>query len=94
MDVARTYTPYVLSAAAAYGIYRAARFLSHPTPLKDIPGPPAQSIVFGNFKEIAAASETDALVDLFEKWTTLYGTTIGYRGLFNVRQCFHLCHGT
>jgi hypothetical protein len=94
MDVTRTYTPYILSAAAAFGIYRAVRYLSHRTPLKDIPGPPSQNIILGNFKEIAATAETDAFFDLLEKWTAVYGTTIGYRGLFNVRLSFYLCHWT
>jgi hypothetical protein len=87
MDVARTSTIYVISAVAAYAVYRAARYLANPTPLKDIPGPPNPSVILGNFKEIAAVAGTERFIDLMEKWVAEYGHTIGYRDLFNVCQC-------
>jgi cytochrome P450 len=85
MDVAHTYTTYVLSAVVAYATYRALRYLSSPSPLRDIPGPPNPSVIFGNFKELAAVSGTDGFIGLKEKWAREYGHTVGYRILFNVR---------
>jgi hypothetical protein len=87
MDVARTYTTYAISAAAAYAIYRAVTYIFNPTPLKDIPGPPNPSILLGNFRALAAVGGTEGTFYLLEKWVADHGRTIGFRHLFNVRLC-------
>ena len=48
--------------------------------LRDLPGPPNASWLFGNLKEIYSAE--NAVTQ--ERWTALYGNTIKYRGWLSV----------
>ena len=50
------------------------------SPLRDLPGPPSPSFVFGNLKEIFDADNSV----LHEAWTEKYGHTLMYRAWFNV----------
>ncbi|KAF8177631.1 cytochrome P450 [Pholiota molesta] len=54
------------------------------SPLRDLPGPPNKSIIFGNFKELFSG-ESSAIQ---EKWTEEYGTTITYKGLLGVSRLY------
>ncbi|KAJ3556986.1 hypothetical protein NM688_g1720 [Phlebia brevispora] len=50
------------------------------TPLRRLPGPPRDSLIFGNFRAIVKAENSV----LQEKWIAEYGDTIAYPGLFGI----------
>lgn len=50
------------------------------SPLRNLPGPPSPSWVYGNFIDIFKADNSV----LHEKWLDQYGDTIKYRVLFGV----------
>jgi hypothetical protein len=80
----RQYALYAFSAAAAYGVYRVAKLVANPSPLRTLPGPPNPSWLRGNFSLIAAASKTDSVDELFEGWAAEYGPTYMFNTLFSV----------
>ncbi|PKC09567.1 cytochrome P450 [Rhizophagus irregularis] len=47
------------------------------SPLRKIPGPPSESIIFGNFKSILSKEEP------FLEWIQKYGNIVKYNGTFN-----------
>ena len=50
------------------------------SPLRRLPGPPRDSLFFGNFKAILKADNSV----LQEKWVAEYGDVISYPGVFGV----------
>lgn len=52
------------------------------TPLRRLPGPPNDSLFWGNTKRLREADEGV----LQDEWIAQYGPTISYRGIFGV--CF------
>lgn len=56
-------------------------YKSFASPLRNLRGPPPDSLFYGNFKAIATAENSV----LQEEWEEKYGSTIAYRGLFGVR---------
>lgn len=57
--------------------------------LRDLPGPPNPSIIYGNLLEIQNAEDAT----LHEAWTEKYGPTITYTGWMNVSLVFRTyCH--
>ncbi|KZT65827.1 cytochrome P450 [Daedalea quercina L-15889] len=68
-------------AVLGYGLYRLASLLVEPffSPLRDLPGPPSPSFIFGNLKQIFDAENSV----LHEAWTEQYGTTLKYKTWFN-----------
>lgn len=51
------------------------------SPLRHLPGPPNDSLFWGNFKRIREADDSV----LQDQWVAQYGSTISFRGLFGVR---------
>ena len=58
-----------------------ARFRSS---LRDLPGPPNPSLIYGNLLEIQNAGDAT----LHEAWTEKYGPTLTYTGWLNVSPSF------
>ncbi|KAF9265786.1 cytochrome P450 [Marasmius fiardii PR-910] len=52
--------------------------------IRDLPGPPLSSIIFGNLREVFASENSVA----FEKWNAEYGPTIQYRAFFASRRLY------
>ena len=50
------------------------------SPLRHLPGPPTDSLFWGNFKIINEAENSVPQ----EQWVDQYGPTIAYRGIFGV----------
>lgn len=73
----------ILATGAAYTFFKLAKAAIHPlfSPLRCLPGPSSPSLIFGNFKQIWHADSCA----LHEEWIHQYGTTLKYKGLFNVR---------
>jgi len=63
-----------------YGLYKLFTFVYHEvtSPLRDLPGPPSKSWIYGNFKEIWDGE--GSVVQ--EKWIEEYGSTIRFKGIF------------
>lgn len=61
------------------------------SPLRHLPGPKNENLLFGNLKRIFGASNSV----IHEAWLREYGTTFTYRGFLSVRgfathtACFH-----
>ena len=64
-----------------WSLWRTASRSFHST-LRDLPGPPNASWLFGNLKEIYSAE--NAVTQ--ERWTAQYGDTIKYRGWLSVSE--------
>ena len=59
------------------------------SPLRKLPGPPSQSWLYGNVKQIFERGQSIA----WDEWMLTYGKTFRYPVLFNVRflpHCFWL----
>ncbi|KAG6820051.1 hypothetical protein H0H93_006066 [Arthromyces matolae] len=73
------------AAVLVYGVYQGLRRLSFliyrelHSSLRDLPGPPNPSWLYGNLAEIWAAENSV----LHEKWVREYGPTIQYKGFFS-----------
>lgn len=52
--------------------------------IRDLPGPPLASLLFGNLREVFASENSSA----FEKWNEKYGPTIQYRAFFATRRLY------
>ncbi|PPQ82386.1 hypothetical protein CVT25_008347 [Psilocybe cyanescens] len=50
------------------------------SPLRDLPGPPSRSFIFGNMKELGFADFGNP--SILEKWEDQYGSTIKYKWFF------------
>lgn len=90
----------LLAALAAtivgYGVYRLSRVLyeEFTSPIRDLPGPTSQDLLYGNLKEIqehvCIMSTTNLLLTLaqqepsFYKWAREYGSVLQFKGLLNV----------
>ena len=74
---------YTLAAGVLYAVWQISPFIyrSLTTPLRKLPGPPSDSLLYGNFKAIF---NTENSV-LQEKWLEQYGDTIAYPAMFHVR---------
>jgi cytochrome P450 len=82
---AQHYALYAASAAAVYGAYHLAKVVANPSALRNLPGPPSPSLLWGNFWEFRDASKDGDNVDeLKERWAVEHGHTYMYRGLFSV----------
>ncbi|KAG6809703.1 hypothetical protein H0H92_015069 [Tricholoma furcatifolium] len=70
----------------AYGAYRLLQLIYEEvtSPLRDLPGPPSPSFIYGNMQEIWAAENSI----LHEKWIKEYGSTIQYKIVFNLRRLY------
>ncbi|TFK35549.1 cytochrome P450 [Crucibulum laeve] len=55
------------------------------SPLRDLPGPPNKSLIYGNFKEIW---DSESHAAAHEKWEETYGKTLRYRGFFGVNRVY------
>lgn len=66
---------YLLGHAVHY-VYRI-----YTSPLLRLPGPPSDSMFFGNFKQIVKEDQSVPQ----EKWLAEYGPVIAYPGMFGVR---------
>lgn len=68
---------------AAYSVYRLALAIYNErySPLRDLPGPPNPSRIYGHLWQIINAAHST----MQEKWVREYGTTLKTKGLFNVR---------
>jgi len=55
------------------------------SPLRKLPGPPSQSWLYGNIKQIFERGQSVA----WDEWVSTYGRTFLYRDMFNVRFLFH-----
>ncbi|ESK86852.1 cytochrome p450 [Moniliophthora roreri MCA 2997] len=78
---------YSLGLSFLYGIYLLVRRLWEElvtSPLKDLPGPPSDSIVWGNLKQIFKAENSV----LHEKWVEEYGPTIRYKAFFGDNRLY------
>lgn len=87
-----TFGTLVLSVPAtgvAYALFWLAKAAIHDlfSPLRHLPGPPNPSLIFGNFRQIWRAKNSV----LHEEWIDQYGTTLKYKGLFNVRPVVSPC---
>ena len=70
----------------AYGLYKILGFLYNQltSPLRTLPGPPMTSLIWGNMKEIFEAENSV----VHERWSSDYGPTIRYRGLFGLLRLY------
>ncbi|PKB99388.1 hypothetical protein RhiirA5_260887, partial [Rhizophagus irregularis] len=55
------------------------------SPLKNIPGPPPDSLIYGNVKALLSA---DGFVEPQFKWYKKYGNILKYYGIFNKPTIF------
>lgn len=81
------YTIFLASVfiACALGILKVLRILIDPfiSPIRYIPGPPNDSWVSGHFASMFS-------LNVYRDWIGLYGNTLRYKGMFNVRHdIFH-----
>lgn len=76
----------LLTCILAYGLYRLLRviFYEVTSPLRDLPGPPSPSFLYGNFKEIWEAENSV----LHEQWVAKYGSTIRYKGVLGLTRLY------
>ncbi|KII91538.1 hypothetical protein PLICRDRAFT_156698 [Plicaturopsis crispa FD-325 SS-3] len=72
----------------AFGLYKLAELVygNLASPLRNLPGPPSSSWIFGNFNEIA---EEDPAV-VHERWVQKYGQTFKYTGFGGINHLFTL----
>ena len=73
---------YACGAGALYLLGQGLYYLYkiYTSPLLQLPGPPSDSLIFGNFKAIVKADNSV----LQEKWLAEYGDVISYAGMFGV----------
>ncbi|KIK57951.1 hypothetical protein GYMLUDRAFT_45751 [Collybiopsis luxurians FD-317 M1] len=73
----------VFGTLSAYGLFLGAQFLYQQltSPLRNLPGPPNSSWIYGNSKEIQSAANSVA----HEKWVEEHGNTIVYKWFFSYR---------
>lgn len=55
------------------------------SPLRKLPGPPSQSWLYGNVKQIFGRGQSET----WDEWMSVYGKTFRFSVMFNVRT---LCH--
>lgn len=75
----------VTAAVVLYGLARAfyaTVIQPYFSELRQLPGPPSPSFLFGNFRQIWNADNSV----LHEEWVEEYGNTLQYKGMFNVRK--------
>lgn len=72
------------AAAVGYALFRLYEVFIAPllSPIRDLPGPPNPSFIWGNLKEILDAENSV----LHEAWTEKYGNTLMYRAWFQVSE--------
>lgn len=72
----------IVVVGALYALWKAVKlaYRSYSSPLRLLPGPPSESLLFGNFKAILEAENSV----LQEKWLEEYGDTIAYPGFLGV----------
>ncbi|ESK85957.1 cytochrome p450 [Moniliophthora roreri MCA 2997] len=78
---------YSLGLSFLYGIYLLVRHLWEElvaSPLKDLPGPPSDSMIWGNLQQIFKAENSV----LHEQWVEEYGPTIRYRAFFGFNRLY------
>ncbi|KAF9009541.1 cytochrome P450 [Cyathus striatus] len=76
-----------IGALASYGLFKLLRMLYNETfasPIRDLPGPPSKSFIYGNLKEIWDAENSV----LHEKWAEEYGSTIKYKGFLGTNRLY------
>ena len=69
------------AATTFYISYKIAKILirGYFSPVRDIPGPPSTSFIYGNAQEVISDEAQ-------EEWETRYGKVILFKGLFNVSE--------
>jgi hypothetical protein len=72
------------TALVVYVVNRLVKALVHNrrSPLRDLPGPPSASILYGNFLQIMSAEKHNS--ETFEEWVACYGDTFAMKGILNV----------
>ncbi|EEB94311.1 hypothetical protein MPER_06891 [Moniliophthora perniciosa FA553] len=78
---------YSLGFSFLYGTYLLVRYLWEEhvaSPWKDLPGPPNDSIIWGNVKQI----HKEELSVLHEKWVEEYGPTIRFKVFFGANRLY------
>ncbi|KAF5318106.1 hypothetical protein D9619_012269 [Psilocybe cf. subviscida] len=75
-----------LATLGAYALYKIANFFyfNWTSPLRELPGPPSSSIIYGNMKEIWHAENSV----LHEKWVEEYGSTITYKSILGLPRLY------
>ena len=84
---------YGVSALFGALLWKIVRFIvrSYTTKLRNLPGPPSPSWIFGNLREL----QRDSPSVLEERWVEEYGSkTLMYRGMWNVRPSRFVCRCT
>ncbi|KEP48914.1 cytochrome P450 family protein [Rhizoctonia solani 123E] len=76
----------ILIIKIAEGIYYPIRKLF--SPLRELPGPPNESFIFGNLKRVFAAPNSV----VHESWLEKYGSTVRYRGFLSSYRLFTVDH--
>lgn len=73
---------YAAGAGVLYLLWHGLSYLYriYTSPLLQLPGPPTDSLIFGNFRAIVKVENSV----LQEKWLAEYGDVIGYAGMFGV----------
>ena len=56
------------------------------TPLRDLPGPPSASLIWGNLKLLA----DEEGLNVQEQWATQYGPTIAFKSFLGVRSFVYI----
>lgn len=79
---------YAVAALVAFTVYKVISFLwqANTSPLRHLPGPPTESLFWGNM--LAIQKEENSVPQ--ERWVEQYGHSIAYKGLFGVRLGFML----
>jgi hypothetical protein len=77
----RPYLTALFAIAGSYAAYLLYAFISPHSSLRNLPGPPSPSWIWGNVRDILAAEHSV----LHEQWIKKYGNVIMYRMLLNVR---------
>ncbi|KAK7031142.1 hypothetical protein VNI00_013750 [Paramarasmius palmivorus] len=78
---------YALGLSLAYGIYLLLRHVWTEyvtSPLLDLPGPPSESLIWGNMQQIFKGENSV----WHEQWVEEYGTTIRYKGLLGTNRLY------
>ncbi|EKM59789.1 uncharacterized protein PHACADRAFT_138020 [Phanerochaete carnosa HHB-10118-sp] len=71
---------YAVGALVAFALYKLVRFIwnINTSPLRHLPGPPNDSLFWGNMRTIE--KEEHSVVQ--ERWAEQYGHSIAYKGVF------------
>jgi hypothetical protein len=70
----------------AFGLYRLARLIVTElnSPIRQLPGPKSNSLVFGNFKQLWAPNN----IVLWESWVSEFGRTFRFNGFFGITRFY------